>query len=449
MEQVSSYSVRINEYSHIFDSTVKVYRSAVDFFVSVCLKEWNTIGAVKSSNERCNSVERLTVMSKRRPSVKYDFDAGFHKFPSYLRRSAIAHAVGAVSSYRSRLKAWEETPEASRGKKPGLPRAGYCFPVLYKGNMFVEAGKDAARVKVFIRNTWDWIDVSLRRQDVKYIESHCQGMKKMSPSLRRKGKRWYLCFPFTQKVTLSDRGADGSIAGRILSVDLGITNACTCCVMEKDGTVTSRHFLRLGGENDSLSRALGRVRKAQRGGARRMPRLWARANGLNRDISVKTASFIIKKAVENRVDVIVMEHLDLSGRKRGRMKQRLHHWRAKYVQAMVTHKAHALGIRVSTVCAWNTSRLAFDGSGRVLRGRESAKTGGVYSLCEFTNGKVYNCDLNASYNIGARYYIREHTKSLPETAGQRLKAEVPSAVKRSTCTLSTLISLYAVLYASA
>ena len=32
MEQVSSYSVRINEYSHVFDKTVKVYRSAVDFF---------------------------------------------------------------------------------------------------------------------------------------------------------------------------------------------------------------------------------------------------------------------------------------------------------------------------------------------------------------------------------------------------------------------------------
>ena len=48
MEQVSSYSVRINEYSHVFDRTVNVYRSAVDFFVSVCLKEWDTIGAVKS-----------------------------------------------------------------------------------------------------------------------------------------------------------------------------------------------------------------------------------------------------------------------------------------------------------------------------------------------------------------------------------------------------------------
>ena len=120
-----------------------------------------------------------------------------------------------------------------------------------------------------------------------------------------------------------------------------------------------------------------------------------------------------------------------------------------YVQSMVTQKAHREGIRMSTVCAWNTSRLAFDGSGRVRRGRESERTGGNYSLCEFQSGKVYNCDLNASYNIGARYYVREIIKSLPATAGQQLEAKVPSAVKRSTCTLSTLISLNAVLTAAA
>jgi HD superfamily phosphodiesterase len=68
---------------------------------------------------------------------------------------------------------------------------------------------------------------------------------------------------------------------------------------------------------------------------------------------------------------------------------------------------------------------------------------------EFSTGKLYNCDLNASYNIGARYFIREITKSLPATVKQRLEAKVPSAVKRSTCTLSTLISFHAVLYATA
>jgi hypothetical protein len=68
-----------------------------------------------------------------------------------------------------------------------------------------------------------------------------------------------------------------------------------------------------------------------------------------------------------------MEHLDTRGRKRGSRKQRLHHWRAMYVQRMVTQKAHRERIRVSTVCAWNTSRLAFDGTGRHGRGEKVLK----------------------------------------------------------------------------
>ena len=41
---------------------------------------------------------------------RYDgiFDSLFPKMPSYLRRSAITHALGAVSSYRTRLVQWEE-----------------------------------------------------------------------------------------------------------------------------------------------------------------------------------------------------------------------------------------------------------------------------------------------------------------------------------------------------
>ena len=54
-------------------------------------------------------------------------------------------------------------------------------------------------------------------------------------------------------------------------------------------------------------------------------------NVVNKDIAVKTANFIVKLANEFKVDVIVMEHRDLTGRKRGTKRQRLHHWRAKYV----------------------------------------------------------------------------------------------------------------------
>ena len=68
-------------------------------------------------------------------------------------------------------------------------------------------------------------------------------------------------------------------------------------------------------------------------------------------------------------------------------------------------------------------------------------------LTRFTNGKVYNCDLNASYNIGARYYIREILAALPARDRLRTEAKVPQCSKRSTCTLSDLISLNAALAA--
>ena len=71
------------------------------------------------------------------------------------------------------------------------------------------------------------------------------------------------------------------------------------------------------------------------------------------------------------------------------------------------------------------------------------KAGGfnTYELCKFSNGKVYNCDLSASYNIGARYYIREIIKSLCESTRLVLEAKVPQVAKRSTSTFATLKDL--------
>ena len=301
-----------------------------------------------------------------------------------------------------------------------------------------------ARIKVFRNNTWDWTDIRLRKSDVDYVHRRCNGFKAGSPALVRRGKVWSLDIAYTTDSELNNTPIRKQ---RIVAVDLGINNACVCSVMLPDGTVVGRRFLRLSAENDSLVHALGRIRKAQRLNARRTPRLWARADGINRDIASRTAGFIIDTAMMYNADVIVMEALDTGAKKRGSKKQRLHHWKAKCVQAMVEGKAHRLGMRVSRVCAWNTSRLAFDGSGEVRRGDESEKTRGNYSLCEFQNGKVYHCDLSASYNIGARYFIRELLKSVTQTRRLQLEAKVPSVCKRSTCTLSDLISLDAALAA--
>ena len=238
----------------------------------------------------------------------------------------------------------------------------------------------------------------------------------------------------------SDKDIHEQIA---VAVDLGINTAAAISVMRSDGTILGRHFCRLPEETDRLGHSINRIKKAQQRGNHKTPRLWGRAKGINHDIAVKTADYIINVAVRYNADVIVFEHLDKRGKVHGSKKQKLKLWRSQEVQQIVTNKAHRLGMRISRICAWGTSRLAYDGSGDVLRGKKGGFS--TYELCRFQSGKTYNCDLSASYNIGARYFIREILKSLNESLRLVIEAKVPQCTKRSTCTLSTLISLNAVL----
>ena len=425
MKILTSYSVRIQGYGSVLDDTVAMYRKAVDFFIAVIMANWALFDGLgqKDAQREC---EKLCVSTATRPTVPHDFSVDFYKFPSYLRRAAINAAFGAVSSYKTRLAQWETNPQ---GKEPGLPKAGRIFPAFYKAQQFVWHGRYCIRLKVFIRNTWDWIDVGLRKTDVDYISLYCATRKELCPIVTKRGRVWSLDFAYEEKVDLNETDIEDQV---IVAVDLGINNAATAVVMRSDGTVLERHFLRLSREKDSLERALGRIRNAQRHGAKRMPRLWGRAKGINDDIARKTAAFILDIAIKAGAHVVVMEHLDLKGRKRGSKRWRLHHWRAQYVQEMVESKAHRAKMRVSRVCAWSSSRLAFDGSGRVTRNANN------YSLCTFATGKRYHADLNASLNLGARYFIRERFKSLPETVRQALSAKVPEVLHRSTCTLCSL-----------
>ena len=379
--------------------------------------------------------------TKDNPNPKYDFDEKFYKMPSYLRRGVISEALGKVSSYKSNLKNWESEEPSSRGEFPGYPKAGYIYPSLYRGNMYSETEDTyMAQIKVYVRNTWDWITVQLRKSDVDYINRRCKNRKQCAPTLQKRGKEWYLDFPFEENVKLCKTNIKDQT---VVAVDLGINTAATISVMRSDGTILGRHFCKLPKETDHLAHSINRIKKMQQHGNYKTPRLWAKAKGINHDIATKTAGFIMDVAVLYNADTIVFEHLDRKGKLKGSKKQRLHMWRCKEVQAIVTNKAHRLGMHVSHICAWGTSKLAYDGSGFVARGREGGFN--TYELCKFTNGKVYNCDLSASYNIGARYFIRELLKSVPEKARLRIEAKVPQCSKRSTCTLSTLVNLNTVL----
>ena len=160
---------------------------------------------------------------------------------------------------------------------------------------------------------------------------------------------------------------------------------------------------------------------------------------------------ILDFAIEYSCSTIVCEYLEFKGKLSGSRKQRLHLWRKRALYRRLLGAAHRWGIRVRQVCAWGTSKLASDGSGEVQRGKyitdDQGKSLGLgYAWVRFSSGKLFNADLNAAYNIGTRYFVRELLKTdlVTERAGQ--VAEVLQGQSGSTYTWSTLINLGKVLW---
>lgn len=481
MEIPLSYGTKIRSdvsaMNTVFFQTVRCYTEAVRFLCVVCENEYERISAL-NSKETVNIIEPLIHATAEHPKPKYDsFDVQFQSFPSYLRRGAIAAAAGKVKGWHSMMENWKNG--GMKGKAPTFPRVNHDSVPLYFANMFFftdENGKRLpdrsvscnAMVKVFCsqrqllqdkrldrqvrkkinagkldpsKMVWDWLPVRLKTSDVGYLKKLLDnGAQILCPSLSGRGKQYILQFPTKRNTKLNDT----PLAERkVLAVDLGINTPATCCVMRADGTVVARRFFSPAKDMGCLRHKTAMVSRAQSKGSRKTPVLWRMADNANRKLSDETATFIMTVAEEFNADVIVFEHLDTSGKKKGSKKARLHHWRAKYVQELVTNRAHVKRIRISHICAWGTSRLAYDGSGKVTRGIK-----GNYSICRFTTGKIYNCDLSASYNIGARYFIREIEKTTPAKVWSELKAKVPGLTSRTTCTLSTLIRLCAELQSS-
>lgn len=439
MEIVSSYKVQILDNSSIFNDTIRIYRSALSFLISVFDAEWDALHS-KKAKERFNVAEHL-VHGTKHNFAKYDFDARFHKMPSYLRRAVIQEALGSVSSYRSNHANWEK--DGRQGKEPKLQAEHLAMPTFYNKEMYCASDDPcAAYLKLFFNNDWVWVKVRLRGTDVRYLKRYWQHCKPSAPTLEKRYGKYYLHFAFTEEVKLSETPVTNQ---RICAVDLGLNSDAVCSIMSADGTVLARKFINFPSEKDHLWHVLNRIRRYQREhGSQNVQSFWKYARRLNDELAKKISSAIIDFAVLYSVDCIVFEYLDFRGRKaKGSKAQRLHMWRKNGIQQYVEHKAHRCGIHISRICAWGTSKLAYDGSGEVVRDETNR------ALCAFQSGKRYNCDLSASYNIGARYFVRELLKPLPVTVRSDLWAKIPDAQRRTSCTLSTLRAMTAAMQEAA
>ena len=432
MQTVSSYGVEIRKQNIPIRQTLEIYRQAVSYLTEIYEQVWTELKMISEAKKRFNAAEHLVHTTKKN-QARFGFDIRFPKMPSYLRRAAIQHVLGSVSSYETRLEQWEATGEPSG--KPHLTCENHAMPVFYRDVMYREGteGKDEAYLKLYDGHDWRWFRVCLSHTDMEYLRRNWYGKKASAPTLEKRHHKYFLRFSYTEEMTLTQTPVKDQI---ICSVDLGINTDAVCTIMRADGTVLGRKFIDFPSEKDRMYRTLGRIRRFQRKhGAAQTGGRWSYTRRLNIELSRKIAGAVVKYAWENHVDVIIFEYLEMNGRISGSKKQKLHLWRKRDIQKRCEHQAHRKGMRISRICAWNSSRLAYDGSGTVLR------DGKNHSLCTFQTGKRFNCDLSASYNIGARYFIRELLKPLPVTERSLLEAKVPSVKRRTSCVYADLREL--------
>ena len=431
MQCVSSYAVEIKKQNIPIRQTLKIYRAAVSYLIRVYGESWEELSGIVNVKKRFNAAEHL-VHGTKNNRARYDFDTCFPKMPSYLRRSAIQHALGSVSSYETRIGLWKS------GKLTGKPKLvceNHAMPVFYRDGMYrnAEESDDFAYLKLYDGHDWKWFCVNLLHTDMEYLRKNWSGVKASAPTLEKRHQKYFLRFSYTEEVALSKADVKNQT---VCSVDLGINTDAVCTIMRADGTVLGRKFINFPSEKDRMYRVLGRISRFQKKhGSRQAKGRWAYAKRLNMELSRKVAAAVTIYAMESHADVIVFEYLEMTGKKSGKKKQKLHVWRKRDIQTICEHQARRAGIRISRVCARNTSRYAYDGSGPVLRNP------GNHRLCVFQTGKQYNCDLSAAYNIGARYFIREHLKTLPETERSLLEAKVPAVKRRTSCVYADLRTL--------
>ncbi|VEP12092.1 transposase [Hyella patelloides LEGE 07179] len=413
----------------LLEKTVCEFRCKVRGLVGVIYTHWSSVGLLDAKSQ-IPAVEKLIHQTAKNPNPKYQyFNSRFHKFPSYYRRGAIQFAIGQVSSFVTRYRMWQS---GMRNRFDALPPRlnADCgaYPPLYKGQCikFAEDLKSTA-IKVFTGTDWVWITVGLTGHRQRHLDL---ANKRKSPYLVINQKGCHLSVPFQCKRTKLPE------AQSVLAVDLGINTTATVSVVNYDGTVSHREFIHHGRDIDRRDKRLKRISKKasltgklHKGFCRS---LYRKANNINREIGQKVSSRLVKIARQYGVKYIVFEYLKgwrpKGGKKRSTLKQRFHGWLHRRIVNLTEMKWSELGGKVVFVNPRGTSSHAYDGSGKLRRNQEN------YEIAVFASGKQYNCDLSASYNIGARFIYQLMSRN----GSQDKKGQNSCLSPRSRVTLSML-----------
>jgi IS605 OrfB family transposase len=400
--------------------TVAQYRHFLKPIVLIAYWNWDALSLL-SAKERVNTLEKLIHKTAENPDPKYGWyfqkaianHLSFRKFPSYLRRAAIADAIGIASSFVTRWEMWKRGERFHRyDKPPKLTAMCNSYPALYKGQQIrYNANYSSVDLKVWSGSDWVWLENIPVRKHGK--NRHLVfGNQIKSPSSIANKRDVHLSVP----VEIERRNLPASEF--VCAVDMGINTTATCSIVSQDGTVKARKFISPARDIDHRDRRKQRIatksKQTRKITQQDLPKgfcngLYRKSKHINEQIAQTVSRQIVEFAQEHQATVIVFEDLSnwkAKGGKHGSLqKQRFHQWCKDRIVELATQKFTELGGKIVKVNPKYTSAYAFDGSGLVKRSNKK------YSQATFPNGKQYNADLSASYNIAARYWYAVLTNS--------------------------------------
>jgi hypothetical protein len=299
--------------------TVEEYRRFLKPLVLIVNAQWVGLADL-TSKERVNAVEKMIHQTADNPSPKHKYFQlvvkkypSFRKFPSYLRRAAIADAIGIVSSFNTRYQEWQSGKRAHRQvKPPKLTAMCNTYPALYKGQQ-VRYGLNYSSVdlKVWSGSDWVWLDsIKVKRHG---LNRHLiEGNEIQSPALVVNKNTCQLSMPVkVEKVVMVD-------SDFVCSIDLGINNAATASIVGKDGTVKARKFINPARDIDRRNQRRMMITKKSKQTSsitkQKQPLgfcqgLYRKSANINLEISRKVMRGIVEFAKTHNVKVIVFENL--------------------------------------------------------------------------------------------------------------------------------------------
>jgi IS605 OrfB family transposase len=392
--------------------TITEYRRFLVPLVIIINAQWTHLINL-TDKQRVNWVEKAIHGTSKNSHPKYgyyqkviDKYPSFRKFPSYLRRAAIAEALGIVSSFQTRYREWQSGIRKHRkDRPPSLTAMCQSYPALYQGQQ-IKYHDNYQSVELKVWNGFDWVwlsKIAIKRHG---LNRHLTvGNELKSPALVVNSKTCQLSMPIKIKPVKKED------SDYVCAVDLGINNAATCSIIGQDGTVKARKFINPARDIDRRHKRRMMIatkskqtyqKTGQKFSKGFCQGLYRKSSNINLEIARKVAREIIEFAKLHNVQVIVIENLAgwkaKAGKKGTLMRQKFHLWCHQKIVEILSDRWTELGGNLQAINPKYTSAYAFDGSGKVKRSKTN------YSLCTFANGKQYNADLSASYNIGARYW---------------------------------------------